>query len=225
MSVRHGNVADFLFYTFVSTTLTRDEISNDLIFTGEREKTGSDDELENFKLSLMEPDLSRDERSDPKLVEFIRHQVFDNAPPEISPTDTVSGFLKGLWDMVYGRLSDNCRGPHLLNVAITYPACWDEGELGRLKKAVVKAGVPSPAKYVSEQKAATYGILHEYKTKISQDLKVRVSACATYCPWATLTRPTGGRFDHRGRLRRIHDGKLGSHPNLALRLTQYLPPI
>lgn len=67
--------------------------------------------------------------------------------------------------MVHGRVSNIHTGAHLLNVAMTYPACWDEIELGRLKTAVVKAGVPSPAKYVSEAKAATYGILHEYKTK------------------------------------------------------------
>jgi hypothetical protein len=41
------------------------------------------------------------ERSNLKLIEFIRHSVFNNAPPGISPTDTASAFLKGLWDMVY----------------------------------------------------------------------------------------------------------------------------
>lgn len=222
---RHG--MQFHCETMVQTILAIGDTPCDLTYITGTEQEASDNTLENFKFSLMEPDLSRDKRSDPRLVRFIRQNVFCNAPSNISPTNTVSVFLKGLWDKINGDVARQIRHPHPypLSMAITYPSCWDEGELGRLKTAVVNAGIPTSAKYVSEQKAAMYGILHTQKAKISQDLKVRVSTCATYCPGATLTRPTGGRFDHRHRLRRIHDGKLGSHPNLALRLTQYLPPI
>ncbi|KAH7024066.1 hypothetical protein EDB80DRAFT_886530 [Ilyonectria destructans] len=176
----------FQFEIMVPTILTLDDTTHDLRFIAGPGDRASGDALEHFKFALMEPDLSRDERSDPRLVEFIRHNVFINAPRGISPTDAVSVFLKGLWDMVNRRVTDHIRVPHPLSVAITYPSCWDEGELGRLKKAVVKAGISSSAKYVSEQKAATYGILHKYKTDIVQDLKEGDSVIVIDCGGSTM---------------------------------------
>ncbi|KAH6999125.1 hypothetical protein BKA56DRAFT_665639 [Ilyonectria sp. MPI-CAGE-AT-0026] len=172
--------------TMVPTILTVDKTKRALIHDIGTGQEASGDKLENFKFSLMEPDLSRDERSDPRLVLFIRQNVFNNAPLGIRPTDTVSVFLKGLWDKVDGDVANHTRLPHPLSMAITYPSCWDEGELGRLKTAVVKAGIPTSAKYVSEQKAATYGILHSHKAKISQDLKEGDSIIVIDCGGSTM---------------------------------------
>lgn len=72
----------FLFSDIVASTLTRDGTSNPFKFTGAPKPTGSNDELEYFKLSLMEPELSRDHRSDPELVEYIRKKAF--APSEVA---------------------------------------------------------------------------------------------------------------------------------------------
>lgn len=140
-----------------------------------------------LKLALMEPEAHHDERSDPKLLQFIQGQLLKNATSGTPGTSHALMVLKGLWDMAFKRLqNDNC----LLNVAITYPSCWDTQELGRLQKAVNEAEIPRQAttiQYVPEQIAAVFGVVHEYKNKIVQDLQVRVSICATYCLRATLT--------------------------------------
>ncbi|KAL6404349.1 hypothetical protein AUP68_13741 [Ilyonectria robusta] len=183
---RHG--MQFHCETMVPTILAIDDMPRDLTYITGTEQEASDKTLENFKLSLMEPDMSRDERSDRRLVDFIRQSVFNNAPSGISPTVTVSAFLKGLWDKFNGDVARQIRLPHPypLSMAITYPSCWDEGELGRLKTAVVNAGIPTSAKYVSEQKAAMYGILHTQKAKISQDLKEGDSIIVVDCGGSTM---------------------------------------
>lgn len=172
----------------IPSTLVRNTVSNDVEFVHSRPRTIEHAKTMRYlKLALMEPEGHHDERSDPNLLQFIQDELRTNAASATPGTSHASMVLKGLWDMAIRNLSnENC----LLNVAITYPSCWDTQELGRLQKAVNEAEIPRQAttiQYVPEQIAAAFGVVHEYQNEIVQDLQVRVSICAIYCLRATLT--------------------------------------
>lgn len=176
--------------TLVPSTLVRNTVSNDVEFVHSRPRPIAFEHVKTMrylKLALMEPEAHHDERSDSKLLEFIQDQLRTNAASGIPGTTHASMILKGLWDMAIKRYPiENC----LLNVAITYPSCWNTQELGRLQKAVNEAEIPRQAttlQYVPEQTAAAFGVVHEYQNEMVRDLQVRVSICAIYCLRAMLT--------------------------------------
>ncbi|KAH6998020.1 hypothetical protein BKA56DRAFT_664654 [Ilyonectria sp. MPI-CAGE-AT-0026] len=141
------------------STLVRNTVSNDVEFVHSRPRPIEHAKAMRYlKLALMEPEGHHDERSDPNLLQFIQGELRTNAASGTPGTSHASMFLKGLWDMAIRKLpNENC----LLNVAITYPSCWDTQELGRLQKAVNEAEIPRQAttiQYVPEQIAAAFGV-------------------------------------------------------------------
>ncbi|KAL6403327.1 hypothetical protein AUP68_12669 [Ilyonectria robusta] len=167
----------------IPSTLVRNTVSNDVEFVHSRPRTIEHAKTMRYlKLALMEPEGHHDERSDPNLLQFIQDELRTNAASATPGTSHASMVLKGLWDMAIRNLSnENC----LLNVAITYPSCWDTQELGRLQKAVNEAEIPRQAttiQYVPEQIAAAFGVVHEYQNEIVQDLQDSALCKLKPCP-------------------------------------------
>lgn len=196
---RNGDSYATVYEDAIPTVLTRDATSQTIQyphFQSLHHHSTSND-LEFFKLALMEPEAYRKGCSESKLVDLMATELSKLAKSGMRYTDVTAIFLKGFWDKMSNTVSKNrcqCQFHHM-NVAVTYPSCWNEYELGRLQMAVNAAGIPSETRkvcYMTEQAAASFGVLDEYREKLPGGLQVCAPAYVTIYLRTTLTWLIGG---------------------------------
>ncbi|KAK7432512.1 hypothetical protein QQZ08_001077 [Neonectria magnoliae] len=133
-------------------------------------------ELRYFKFSLMGPHPWFDSPNN----EAIKSLLVENLSAftvGLSTAKVVAIFLKGLWDVVVkeaGLEHFMAMTPNLpLHTVVTYPCCWSEETLNRLKEAVNLSGITgdnnNEVSYCSEHEAAIHAVLFD-QPNLSQRL-------------------------------------------------------
>lgn len=129
--------------------------------------------LKYFKVSLMERAEWFEGIADPNVLSLVENTLGRCKVPHSTST-VVSIFLRGMWDMAVGKILSSCDNVHL-HAVITWPACWKEETLGRLKQAVEEAGITAQASevlYRTEHEAAVRAILFDHAGSLSGLFKV-----------------------------------------------------